>query len=127
MLYEIQREVFERVGREAPQARQGMINSRLALRLQFTDVPAEITISGKTGRFEVFAGTNYLRPDFDVRLTSLTAHQVMLGQVRLSEAIWRGQISWIGPLWQMPLLTDLFKAAQRVYPQVLQAQGLPAQ
>jgi hypothetical protein len=77
--YNVQREVFERVGRDAPHARQGLINSRLAMRLNFTDVPAEITISGKTGRFEVHTGSNHLRPDFDIQLTSQTGHQVCWG------------------------------------------------
>ena len=123
-LYKIQREVFERVGREAPHARQSMINSRLAMRLKFTDVPAEFTISGKTGRFEVYAGSNHLLPDFDVQLTSDTGHQVLLGQVRLSEAVLRGLIRWNGPFWQLPMLSDLFQAAQQVYPTVLREQGL---
>jgi hypothetical protein len=124
MLYTIQQEVFERVGREAPHVRQGLIASRLALRLKFTDVPAELTISGKTGRFEVHAGANGVVPDFDVQLTSDTGHQVLLGQVRLSEAVWRGLIRWNGPFWQLPLLSNLFQAAQRVYPAVLREQGL---
>lgn len=124
MLYRIQCEVFERVGREAPHARQGMIEARLALRLKFIDVPAEITISGKTGRFEVHAGPNGVLPDFDVQLTSETGHQVMLGRVRLSEAVWQGQIRWNGPVWQLPLLSGLFQAAQQVYPAVLREQGL---
>lgn len=123
-LYRIQRDVFERVGREAPHARQGMVNSRLALRLKFTDVPAELTISGKTGRFEVHTGPNRVLPDFDVRLTSGTGHQVLVGQVRLSEAVLRGLISWDGPFWQLPLLSGLFQAAQQVYPAVLREQGL---
>jgi hypothetical protein len=126
-LYILQQEVFERVGRETPRARQGLIDSRLALRLKFTDVPAELTISGKTGRFEVHTGPNRLLPDFDVQLTSSTGHQVLLGQVRLSEAVLRGQIRWNGPFWQLPLLSDLFQAAQRVYPTVLREQGLPGE
>ena len=124
MLYTIQQEVFERVGRETPHARQGLITSRLALRLKFTDVPAELTISGKTGRFEVHAGPNRVLPDFDIQLTSGTGHQVLLGQVRLSEAVLRGLIRWNGPFWQLPLLSDLFQAAQQVYPAVLREQGL---
>jgi hypothetical protein len=123
-LYTIQQEVFERVGCEAPHARQGLVNARLALRLKFTDVPAELTISGKTGRFEVQAGPNGVVPDFDVQLTSDTGHRVLLGQVRLSEAVWRGLIRWNGPFWQLPLLSGLFQAAQRVYPAVLREQGL---
>jgi hypothetical protein len=63
-------------------------------------------------------------PDFDVQLTSGTGHQVLLGQVRLSEAVWRGSIRWNGPFWQLPLLSDLFQAAQRVYPAVLREQEL---
>ena len=123
-LYSIQQEVFERVGRETPHARQGLINARLALRLKFTDVPAELTISGKTGRFEVHTGPNRVLPDFDVQLTSGTGHQVLLGQVRLTEAVLRGLIRWNGPFWQLPLLSDLFQTAQRVYPAVLREQGL---
>jgi hypothetical protein len=124
LLHTIQQEVFARVGREAPHARQGLINARLALRLKFADVPAELTISGKTGRFEVHAGPNHVLPDFNVQLTSDTGHQVLLGQVRLSEAVLRGLIRWNGPFWQLPLLSDLFQAAQRVYPAVLREQGL---
>ena len=63
-------------------------------------------------------------PDFNVQLTSGTSHQVLLGQVKLSEAVWRGLIRWDGPFWQLPLLSDLFQAAQRVYPAVLREQGL---
>ena len=118
-VYQLQKEVFERVGREAPHARQGIINARIALRLKFTDVPAEITISGKTGRFEVHTGSNGLRPDFDVQLSTLTARQVLLKQVRLGDAVLRGQIQWKGPIWQLPLLSELFQAAQRAYPSVL--------
>jgi hypothetical protein len=124
MFYILQQEVFGRVGRETPHAQQGLINSRLALRLKFTDVPAELTISGKMGRFEVHTGPNRVLPDLDVQLTSSTGHQVLLGQVRLSEAVLRGLITWNGPFWQLPLLSDLFQAAQRVYPAVLREQGL---
>jgi hypothetical protein len=94
--------------------------------LNFTDVPAEITISGKTGRFEVHTGSNHLRPDFDIQLTSQTGHQVLLGHVWLSEAVWHGRIKWNGPFWQLPLLNELFQAAQRAYPAVLHEQGLSA-
>jgi hypothetical protein len=123
-LYKIQQEVFARVGREMPHARQGMLDARLALRLTFTDIPARITVSGKAGRFEVHAGSDHVLPDFEVQLSSTTGHQVLLGQIRLSEAVWRGQIKWSGPFWQLPLLSDLFQAAQRVYPAVLHEHGL---
>jgi alkyl sulfatase BDS1-like metallo-beta-lactamase superfamily hydrolase len=123
-LYRVQQEVFDRVGRESPQAGQGLVNSRLALRLKFTDLPAEITISGRAGRFEAHAGPNGVRPDFDVQLTSEIAHQVLLKQVRLSDAVLQGAIKWTGPFWHLPFLADLFQAAQTVYPVVLQEQGL---
>ena len=48
---------------------------------------------------------------------------MLLGQVRLSEAVWRGLIRWSGPFWQLPLLSDLFQEAQRVYPAVVREQG----
>jgi alkyl sulfatase BDS1-like metallo-beta-lactamase superfamily hydrolase len=118
-VYRVQKEVFERVGREAPHARQGLIKARLAMRLYFTDVAAEITISGKTGRFEVHTGANGARPDFDVHLSTATARQVLLKQVSLGDAVLHGHIKWKGPIWQLPVLNELFHAAQRVYPAVL--------
>ena len=124
LVYQIQKEVFERVARESPHALQGLTSGRLALRMKFTTPQAELLISGRSGQLETTCGSTSLQPDFEIVLTANTVHQVMLGKLRLSQAIARGLIKWNGPLWKVPMLTDLFHAAQRVYPTVLKQRGL---
>lgn len=123
-LYGCLQGLFGRLEAEAPQAVEPLLKSRLLVRLHLSQPPAEVTIDARKRPLHIVYGPNGLRPELDVALTADTLHRILLGELSLTKALGRKDVKPRGPAWKTMAMADLFRQAQRLYPQVLREEGL---
>ena len=124
-LYASLRVLFDRIEAENPQASDAMLKSRLSFRFQCSDPEAVLLIDARQRPLHITYGANNSdKPDLDVRLSTDTLHQILLGQLSLTKALGSKKLVPTGPVWKTMVLADLFQHAKTIYPQVLQEQGL---
>jgi putative sterol carrier protein len=61
----------------------------------------------------------------EVTLPAELLHCIWLGKESTADSFFSGKIKTQGSLLKMMKLTELFRAAERVYPDVAQTYGLP--
>jgi hypothetical protein len=123
-LYAVAEDLLTRVQAEMPSASDSIARSRLVIRLATTDPVSEFTLNGRKRPVEVLYGPQRLRPTLNLELEADTLHQVLLGKLGLSNAVTGGKVKTRGPVLKLVALSDLFRAGQKIYPQVLRDHGL---
>ena len=124
-LYASLRVLFDRIEAENPQAADAMLKSRLSFRFRCAEPEAVLLIDARQRPLHITYGTNNsVKPDLDVKLSTDTLHQILLGHLSLTKALGSKQLVPTGPVWKTMVLADLFQHAKTIYPQVLQEQGL---
>jgi hypothetical protein len=124
-LYNYVQALFALIEEKEPGAADAVLASHLVIRLRCTDPDAEITINGRRRPLETNFGPTNLRPTLDIKLAPNTLHAIMLGDLRLKQALADGLLEVRGPVWKAKALADLFQQAQDLYRQVLEEQGWP--
>ncbi len=123
-LYAVAEDLLTRVQEQVPSASDSIAKSHLVIRLATTDPLSEFTLNGRKRPVQITYGPNRLRPTLDLKLTADTLHKVLLGELGLSKAVTSGQVDTRGPVLKLRALADLFRAGQKIYPQVLRDHGL---
>jgi hypothetical protein len=123
-LYTCLRRLFARIEAQEPQASEAMLKSGLRIRICCREPTAEFLFDARQRPLRIEYGPSNLRPDLDVSLQADTLHRILLGKLTLTKALGGKLIEPKGPVWKTTVLADLFYHAQRLYPQVLQEQGL---
>jgi hypothetical protein len=124
-LYASLRVLFARIEAENPQAADAMLKSRLLFRFRCSAPDAVLLIDARQRPLQIAYGAdNTIKPDLDVKLTTDTLHQILMGQLTLTKAVGSKKLIPTGPVWKTMTLADLFNHAKTIYPQVLQEQGL---
>lgn len=126
-LYAVAKDLLTCVQEEIPSASDGITNAHLVIRLETTAPTAEFTLNGRKRPVEVTYGPTRLRPTLDIELAADTLHSILLDELSLKAALADGGLKVRGPVWKVTALADLFYGGQKVYPQVLQNQGLQAE
>ncbi len=123
MFCEVMVDLFERTMAQ-PDAVDAIKASGLVLRLITTDPPAVLVVDGRSTPPGFSCGSTAARADLVLRMPADVLHQVWLGQIRLRDAFFQGQIRIEGPLLRALTLADLFRQVEAIYPSVLQARGM---
>ncbi|MBP1701388.1 MAG: hypothetical protein H6Q38_495 [Chloroflexi bacterium] len=123
-VYAVMKTLLTRLGEKDPQAAQIITRSRLVLRLQLNQPPAEITINGKHHPIEFAFGKSALRPDLELAIGCDALHYILTGQLKFSKALGSGQLKLRGPVWKAFVLEDVFRHLQGLYPVVLREYGI---
>ena len=124
-LYASLRVLFDRIEAENPQAADAMLKSRLSFRFRCAEPEAVLLIDARQRPLHItYGANNSVKPDLDVKLSTDTLHQILLGHLSLTKALGSKQLLPTGPVWKTMVLADLFQHAKTIYPQVLQEQGL---
>jgi alkyl sulfatase BDS1-like metallo-beta-lactamase superfamily hydrolase len=124
-LYASLRVLFARIEAENPQAADAMLKSRLSFRFRCSDPAAVLLIDARKRPLQIAYGAdNTTKPDLDVKLTTDTLHQILMGQLTLTKAVGSKKLVPTGPVWKTMTLADLFNHAKTIYPQILEEQGL---
>jgi hypothetical protein len=94
------------------------------LRYEYTDPEAAITLRLKDGEpADVDFGESDMEPEVTMAMAADTAHAFWLGQVNVTVALARGQITANGPVAKILKLVPLAKPVFPRYKALLEAQG----
>jgi putative sterol carrier protein len=122
-LYDVLQSVFDRV-KEEPHQIEAFTRSNLVIRMNFTNPEGVILLDGRQPPLEVFFGSRPGRADLEMRMNADLLHDIWMGQRRLRDAFFSGEIQTKGNIMRATKLTDLFREAERAYPLVLQEKGI---
>jgi hypothetical protein len=94
------------------------------VRYEYTDPESSITVRLDEGEGEpVVFGASDVEPEVTMRMTADTAHRFWLGQVDITRALARGEITAEGPVAKLLRLVPLAKQAFPRYRAMLVEQG----
>ena len=122
--YATARTLFDQVQEEYPQAADDVRRAKLLIRFNCLEPEANIMINGRREPVSVTYGENRIRPEVDVYLTTDILHFILLGELRLSQALTKKKVTVHGPARKVLKVVDLFHQCQAIYPKILRAQGL---
>ena len=122
-LYAVLQDVFEEV-KKHPEHIETFASSNLVLRLRFSRPEAEVLLDGRPPPLEVFYGERPGDANLELAMDGDLLHRIWLGQTALKDAFFGGQIRTKGNVLRAMKLNDLFREAERAYPQVLESRGL---
>jgi len=117
-LYTVLNQVFTRVNQRPAQI-ETFTSSNLVIRMRFSQPDAEVLLDGRQPPLEVFFGARPGNADLELAMSADLLHQIWLGQTKLKEAFFGGQIQTKGNILRAMKLTDLFQEAETAYPLVL--------
>jgi hypothetical protein len=126
-LYTCFQSLFSRIESHDPTAAQSLVKAALAITFRCSAPAAAITIDARKAPVQLFYGANGVKPTIEVGLAADTLHCLLLGEIRLAKALGSELLKVQGPIWKTMSLADLFHYAQQFYPDVLRANGLPAE
>jgi len=116
--------LFERVQETYPQAAEDLEQAKLILMFRCSDPSATILINGRRHPANVTFGESRIRPEVDVELKADTLHNILLGELGLSKALYSHSMKIKGPARKSLAVTGLFHECQKLYSEVLQEKGL---
>jgi len=116
--------LFEEIDAANPRAVDLLHRSRLLIRLKITGPTTDIWINGRKRPLDIHFGHARLHANLEVALTGDTLHQILLGELSLTNALGSGRLQVEGPIWKAKALADLFERGQAVYPQILREEGM---
>jgi putative sterol carrier protein len=120
-LYQTMDELFTRLDQVDPKAAADFMRSRLIIRLNTTAPSGIVVINGRTNPIGTYFGEEAkLRPDLDINLSASALHQILLGELSLTKALGRRELTVKGPIFKATALANLFRQSQTIYPQVWQ-------
>lgn len=122
-LYDVLQAVFDRV-RQHPEHIQTFTRSNLVIRMYFADPQGQVLLDGRQPPMEVFFGERPGRADLELTMQADDLHAIWMGQKRLRDSFFNGDIKTRGNVFRASKLTDLFREAERAYPNVLAELGL---
>jgi hypothetical protein len=120
--YTTMRALFDRLSVE-PGGVALFQDSGLIIRIRVTDPPAEMLLNGRRTPIGVTFGPSNSRVDVELAMPADVLHRVWLSEIRLRDAVARGDIQVKGAVWKALQLAPLFRRAEALYPEVFQAQG----
>ncbi len=121
--YAVMHRLFGRLMKNSAATDQ-FARSSLVIRLNTRRPHAQILLDGRQRPAAAFFGPQTGKADLELDLEADTLHKIWLGEVRLRDAFFGGQITAKGFVFKAMQLGDLFVEAERHYPQVLTEMGL---
>jgi hypothetical protein len=122
-LLSVLQEVFDYVIRH-PEHVQTFIKSNLVIRILLSEPELEVLLDGRQPPMEVFFGPRPGKANLEISLTSDLLHRLWMGIDSTQQSFLSGKIRTKGNLLKAMSLTEIFLAAERIYPAVAVKYGL---
>jgi len=104
--------------RAMPGATDDLVSSGLTIRLRCRNPEAVVTIFSEGDTLRIAPGEEERRADLELALEADLLHQVWMDEIRLRDALFRGDIHIVGSPFRVFHLAELFRAAEEVYPEI---------
>lgn len=124
-LYSCFQTLFGIIEEKVPKAADTLLKSAMTIKFNCSAPTAFITINARKAPVQLLYGSTEAKPTIEVVLTADTLHCLLLGELRLTKALGSELMVCKGPVWKTLSLADIFRNAQRFYPDVLRDNGLP--
>ncbi len=115
--YQVLQRVFDRLA-DDPEKLAPFTQSNLVIRLRFTDPEAEVLLDGRQPPMEVFYGQRPGEANLEFFMAADLLHAIWMGSESTSQAFFSGRVKSKGNLMRASHLVDLFREAERVYPEI---------
>lgn len=123
-LYSALKMLFTRVGQTDLNAARTLAKSRLNLRMRTLAPVTEVCLNGRQTSLQIVYGPSSLRADIELELPADLLHRILLNEISMRKAYSGGKIKLRGPIWKAFVFDDIFRASQKVYPEVLKAHNI---
>ena len=117
-VYRVLQAVFERL-KENPKSTETFSHSNLVVRVRFTNPEAEVLFDGRQPPLELFYGPRPGDANLEMLLPTDLLHKIWLGEEKLTDALFHGQIKTKGNLLKASSFIELFRACEEIYPEVM--------
>lgn len=125
-LYSCFKALFSVIEAHDPKAADALLKASIAITFNCSTPSASITIDGRKAPVQLLYGAKNYKSTIEVALSADTLHCLLLGEIRLTQAIGSDLLNLKGPVWKTLSLADIFHYAQQFYPDILKNHGLPA-
>ena len=115
--------LFDRLN-DTPGAADDFVKNRMTVSLYIDNPKVFLGLDGRQKPVTISFSPDGVKPDLAIRLDADTLHGILMGTVRLRDAYFGGQIKTKGSIFKAMKLADLFRQAEKLYPDVLKDQGL---
>ncbi len=122
-LRNVMQEVFDRLN-ATPGAADDFVKHHMVVGLYLDNPKVYLGLDGRRKPVALSYTPDGTKPDLAIRLDADLLHDILLGKVRLRDAYFGGQIKTKGSVFKAMKLADLFRQAEKLYPDVLKDQGL---
>ena len=122
-LKSVMAELFDRLN-NTPGAADDFVKNNMIVSLYIDDPKLFLGLDGRQKPLKLSFSPDGVKPDLAIRLDADLLHGILLGTVRLRDAYFGGQIKTKGSIFKAMKLADLFRQAEKLYPDVLKDQGL---
>jgi len=116
-------EVFDRLN-DTPGAADDFVKHHMVVSLYLDNPKTFIGLDGRQKPVGLSFSPDGSKPDLAIRLDADLLHDILLGNVRLRDAYFGGDIKTKGSIFKAMKLADLFRQAEKLYPVVLKERGL---
>jgi len=121
-LYTCAKAFFNRLRETYPQPENAVLKAKALIQVTCNDPDVEFLINGRRDSVEIVYGSNKIRPEVEVEMSSDTLHSILLGELSLPRAVTTRQMKVKGPVWKTFSLAELFERGQDIYPDILREQ-----
>jgi len=115
--------LFERLN-ATPGAADDFVKNKMIVNFYVDNPKVFLGVDGRQKPVKIHFSPNDAKPDLAIRLDADLLHGILLGTVRLRDAYFGGQVKTKGSIFKAMKLADLFRQAEKLYPDVLREQGL---
>jgi hypothetical protein len=120
---DVMTDLFQRTLND-PDALRELNKSGMVLRLNLSDPSAILTVDGKVRPPWIGCGPSNTKADLVMNTQMDVIHHVWLGNVKLKDAFFGGQIKVQGSILRAMSLGGLFREIEALYPFVLRDRGM---
>ncbi len=122
-LRNVMQAVFDRLN-ATPGAADDFVKNKMFVSLYIDNPKVFLGVDGRQKPVRLTFSPDGTKPDLAIRLEADLLHDILLGHVRLRDAYFGGQIKTKGSVFKAMKLADLFRQAEKLYPDVLRDHGL---
>ncbi len=122
-LKSVMAELFDRLN-NTPGAADDFVKNNMIVSLYIDDPKLFLGLDARQKPVKLSFSPDGVKPDLAIRLDADLLHGILLGTVRLRDAYFGGQINTKGSIFKAMKLADLFRQAEKLYPDVFKDQGL---
>ena len=117
-LRSVMQDLFDRLN-NTPNATDTFLKNKMLVHIYLDNPKVFLGLDGRQRPVGITFSRDGAKPDLAIRMDADMIHAIWLGQVRLRDAYFKGDVKTKGSIFKAMKLADLFRQAENLYPTVL--------